>query len=216
MGEPTKRPDGEAQAGTLTDALLAKLEGLARLYGTACYWHGSGAQPERHFYDHVEQAWANFKAALASAAPQQAEAPALKALEFAEYMAKRAEYLIDSLDTLMAKQSFVDGAAHDDHRPLKVDQLEAARGDAIEASRAMRRDIYEFRKRAEKVSATPAPKALKGYEAVALAAVKGGWITEKQAREIIEQEEIKPQAMKGGIEGPYDPDVARMLKEQTP
>lgn len=71
MGEPTKRPDGEAQAGPLTDGLLVKLEGLARLYGTACHRHGEGAGPSAH----VDQAWANFKAALASAAPQQAEAP---------------------------------------------------------------------------------------------------------------------------------------------
>ena len=56
-----------------------------------------------------------------------------RTLEFAEYMAKRAEYLIDSADTCLNKQAFVDGAARDEHRPLKVDQLDQARGDLIEA-----------------------------------------------------------------------------------
>lgn len=94
--------------------------------------------------------------------------PASKAIEFAEYMAKRASELLDDCNAEFLAKEAVDEFVCDD----ALDDAEnAARGEALEAEterasercaesmRALRSAIYEFRKRAEKVgAAAPSPQ----------------------------------------------------------
>jgi hypothetical protein len=108
------------------------------------------------------------KGALPDVPPVPAPAvlePSARALEFAEYMAKDANNLLDAINAeFLAKEAieeFEEDETHDDHqnadryRGLELD-FDQKQQECAEQMRALRSGIYEFRKRAAKVGSVPA------------------------------------------------------------
>jgi hypothetical protein len=126
-----------------------------------------------------------FKAGAGWQAARAASPVPSKAVEFAEYLAKRAEQFIDASDGAMLKRAVLDGAPHNDHRPLLVDQSEQAQDDAVDARRALLSSIYEFRKRAM-LAASPASPAQQPAQD------ETGWLIEHSG-------EVVPDAPKGQV-----------------
>lgn len=99
-----------------------------------------------------------YRAALAT--PSQAPEPtAAKALEFAEYMAKGGEQLLEAINTrfgaVEARDNLEGDASEDDliAADQRIDRAEEALSDFM---RGFSADIYEFRKRAAKVGPSQA------------------------------------------------------------
>lgn len=101
------------------------------------------------------------RAALSSPPPQGAQEPypAAKAIEFAEYMAKVAEQLLEALNALHAVREEKDQFNDGDEGNRSWESIRADEDDAEQTLsdhlRGLRSDIYEFRKRAAKVAASP-------------------------------------------------------------
>ena len=106
--------------------------------------------------------------------PETKQYPLSKAIEFAEYMAKHAGYLIDAINWLEKARIELN---EDDAKLHLASQFESAQQAVSDRMRALESSIYEFRKRAEKAATPPAPTEQADREDAA----RYRWLTEDHA-----------------------------------
>lgn len=92
--------------------------------------------------------------------PEAPAYPASKAIEFAEYMANHAEQLIEAINAEDATLMAIEEGGYEDGEGPDLDDLNDRRSNRSDRVTGLRSGIYEFRKRAEKVAATPSVPAV--------------------------------------------------------